>query len=231
MVVWVRVDRCRLPAVVVALGCIGMGGLVVAHPGSARTRASSRLASGPGCVNATMGTSSAQCVRAGHRMPRRRPSFNLSSPGTVVRSSAVFGDRVFLNAEEGVALANGDNAQYPALPTDGGRVWRIDGPPLHVDAADGPEALGSVGIAGPRAFFAYGSAVVDVTIDRGRTWWETYLGQDVVAVLPSYLNKLVAYVEPSLSNQHLNPAVTWRYVSRDGGRHWRHSTQFAGIPG
>src|ERR1035438_6679484 len=117
MVVWVRVDRCRLPAVVVALGCIGVGGLVVAHPGSARTRASSRLASGPGCVNATMGTSSAQCVRAGHRMPRRRPSFNLSSPGTVVRSSAVFGDRVFLNAEEGVALANGDNAQYPALTT------------------------------------------------------------------------------------------------------------------
>jgi hypothetical protein len=87
-------------------------------------------------------------------MPRRRPSFNLSSPETVVRSSAVFGDRVFLNAEEGVALANGDNAQYPALTTDGGRVWRIDGPPLHIDAADGPEAVGSVGIAGPRTFYA-----------------------------------------------------------------------------
>jgi hypothetical protein len=79
--------------------------------------------------------------------------------------------------------------------------------------------------------FAYGSSVVDVTTDRGRTWWETYLGQDVVAVLPSYRNKLVAYVEPSLSNEHLNPAVTWQYVSRDGGRHWRYSTQFAAIPG
>jgi hypothetical protein len=30
---------------------------------------------------------------------------------------------VFLNAEEGVALANSDNVQYPALTTDGGRVW------------------------------------------------------------------------------------------------------------
>lgn len=122
MGVWVSVDRCRLPAVVVALGCIGVGGLVVAHPGSAPTRASCHMASGPGCVNATMGKSSGQRVRAGHRMPCRRPSFNLFSPGTVVRSSAVFGDRVFLNAEVGVALANGDHSQYPALTTDGGRV-------------------------------------------------------------------------------------------------------------
>jgi hypothetical protein len=34
-----------------------------------------------------------------------------------------------------------------------------------------------------------------------------------------------------VSSQHLNPAVTWQYVSRDGGRHWRYSTEFAGIPG
>jgi hypothetical protein len=170
-------------------------------------------------------------VWAGHRMPRRRPAFTFSPPGTVVRRSAVFGNRVFLNADEGVALANGDNAQYPALSTDGGRVWRIDGPPLHVDAADAAEGVGSVGIADPRTFYAFGSSVVDVTTDRGRTWWETYLGEDVAAVVPSYRNKLVAYVEQSVSNQHLNPAVTWQYVSRDGGRHWRYSTEFAGIPG
>lgn len=29
----------------------------------------------------------------------------------------------------------------------------------------------------------------------------------------------------------LTPAVTWQYVSRDGGRQWRYSAEFAGIPG
>ena len=163
-------------------------------------------------------------------MPARRPPFRLSRPGSSVPVSALFGDRVFLDAREGIALANGDNAQYPALSADGGRTWRIAGPPLHVDAADGAEGVGSVGILGPRTFFAYGSSVVDVTTDRGRTWWETYLGEGVVAVVPSYRNELVAYVEESVTAQ-FNPAQTWQYVSRDGGRTWSYSTDFAGIPG
>jgi hypothetical protein len=231
---WVRVDRRSAVAVAVAvavgLGCIGVVMLVLAHPGSARTSVRSRPASDGGCVSEAAMATSPQCLRTGHQISRRRPPFRLSPPGSVVRSAALFSDRVFLNSAEGVALANGDNAQYPALSTDGGRVWRIDGPPLHVDAADATEGVGSVGITTPRTFFAYGSSVVDVTTDRGRRWFETYLGAEVVAVVPSYRNELVAYVEQSVSNQHLNPAVTWEYVSRDGGRHWRYSTEFAGIP-
>jgi hypothetical protein len=96
----------------------------------------------PGCVNNPSAATGPPCGLEGHRMPRRRPPFTVSRPGTVVPSSEVFGDRVFLSAEEGVALVNGDNAQYPALSIDGGRVWRIDGPPLRVDAADGAEAVG-----------------------------------------------------------------------------------------
>jgi hypothetical protein len=46
-----------------------------------------------------------------------------------------------------------------------------------------------------------------------------------------YRNELVAYVEQSVSNRHLNPAMARQYVSRDGGHDWRHSTAFAGIPG
>lgn len=227
----VGVHRRSILAVAVALGCVGVGVLVTAHPGSARTNVGSRPASDSRCVTQGSVATRPQCLRTGRRMPRRRPPFRLSAPGSVVRPSALFGDRVFLNTEEGVALANGDNAQYPAVSTDGGRVWRIDGPPLHVDAADGAEGVGSVGIIAPRTFFAYGSSVVDVTTDRGRTWFETYLGEDVVAVVPSYRNELVAYVEQSVSSQHFNPAVTWQYVSRDGGRHWLYSTEFAGIPG
>ncbi len=223
---WLRIDWRKVLAVAVGLSCVGVGVLVLAREGSARTTATS-LPVRAGCSV----TASPECRLDGHRMPRRRPPFRLSAPGTVVPSSQVFGDRVFLNGREGVALANGDNAQYPALSTDGGRVWRIDGPPLHVDAADGAEAVGSVGIAGPRTFFAFGSSVVDVTTDGGRSWWETYLGDDVVALVPNLPNELVAYVERSVSNAHFNPAVTLQYVSRDGGRQWRYSTDFAGIPG
>ena len=228
---WMGINRSRVVAFAVGLACIAVGALLLARPGSAHTTGSSRPASGGGCVNNPSVTTSPQCVRTGGLMRRRRPPFKLSPPGSVVHSSALFGDRVFLNAEEGVALANGDNAQYPALSTDGGRVWRIDGPPLHVDAADGAEAVGSLGIVGPRTFFVYGSSVVDVTTDRGRTWWEAYMGEDIVAVVPGYRNEVVAYVQQSVRNQHLNPAVTLQYVSRDGGRHWRYSTDFAGVLG
>ena len=221
--------RWRGVAVTGGLAGIAAAVLVVVHPGSARTSVSTPRVSHTGCVSDPAVTTEPLCVHTARVIPRRRPPFR--PLGTVVSSSALFGNRVYRNAEEGVALANGDNAQYPVLTTDGGRVWRIDGPPLHVDAADGPEGVGWVGIVGPRTFFAYGSSVVDVTTDRGRTWRETFLGEGVAAVVPGPGTGLVAYVEQSVSNRHLNPAMTWEYVSRDGGRHWRYSTDFAGIPG
>lgn len=162
-------------------------------------------------------------------LPRGRP-FGIKRPGTVVRSTDLFGNRVFANASVGFALANGSSAQYPAVSSDGGRSWKIDGPQVHVDAADGPEGVGFVGVMGPRTFFAFGSSAVDVTADRGRVWWETLLGEQVMAVVPNnFHNELVAYVSQSVSNQQLSPAVTWQYVTSDGGRHWRYTTAFAGF--
>lgn len=225
---WVHVGRWRVLAVAPGLVCIGVGGLALAHPGSAHPKASAVPASQSGCVHRVTVATRPPCLQTGRRLARRPGAVRW---GTGVGSSALFGDRVFLDANEGVALADSGSAEYPALSTDGGRGWRIDGPQLHVDAADGAEGVGSVGIAGPRTLFAYGSSVVDVTTDRGRSWWETFLGEDVVAVVPGYEGELIAYVEQSVSSQHLNPAVTWQYVSRDGGRHWRYSTEFAGIPG
>ena len=227
---WMRFDLRKILPVGVGLACIVIAVLVLAHSGSARTSAKSLPASQGGCVNMDSVTRP-ECVRLGGRMRRRRPPFKLSPPGSVVRSSALFGDRVFLNANEGIALADGDNQEYPALSIDGGRVWRIAGPPLHVNAADGAEGVGSLGIANPRTWFAYGSSVVDVTTDHGRTWWEAYLGEEVVAVVPADDDELVAYVAESVNNRHPNAAVTWQYVSRDGGRRWHYSTDFPGAPG
>lgn len=149
--------------------------------------------------------------------------------GTTVPSSSLFTTRIFANADDGFALANDGQAQYPARSTDGGRIWHIDGPQVHIDAADGAEGVGYVGVAGPRTFFAYGSSVVDVTSNAGHTWWEAFLGEQVMAVVPSVRpGELVAYVQQSVSNDHVNPAVTWQYVSRDGGHQWSYSTALGG---
>jgi hypothetical protein len=163
------------------------------------------------------------------RRMRPRPFTMQPRPGTVVSSSDVITYRVFANASDGFTLANIDSAQYPARSLDGGRTWRIDGPQVHIDAADGPEDLSDVGVAGPRTFFAYGSSAVDVTTDGGRTWWETFLGELVVAVVPDgYGNDLVAYVQEPLASNSIARAVTWQYVTRDGGRHWSYTPMLGG---
>jgi hypothetical protein len=78
----------------------------------------------------------------------------------------------------------------------------------------------------PNEEFAYGTSVVDVSTNAGQTWWEAFLGENVTAVVPGRQG-LVAFVQASVSNAHLNPIVTWQYVSTDGGRHWHYSTSFA----
>lgn len=142
--------------------------------------------------------------------------------------SELFSDRVFANATEGFALANDGPAQYPAISSDGGRSWRIGGPQVHIDAADGAAGVGYVGVAGPDTFFAYGSSAVDVSTDGGRTWWETFFDELVMAVVPGPDGGLVGYVQRPVSNDRPNPAVTWQYVSPDGGRHWSYSTALGG---
>lgn len=85
-----------------------------------------------------------------------------------------------------------------------------------------------MGIVSPNEEFAYGASAVDVSTDAGHTWWETFLGENVTAVVPGR-SGLVAFVQQSVSNKRLDPIVTWQYVSTDGGRRWRYSTSFAAI--
>jgi hypothetical protein len=207
------VDR-QLLAVAVA---IAAGGAAL---GAALTSRSSAQVRGRRAANTH---TPPQHLAAGRLHPRP----GAVPPGTVANSSDLFSDRVFADAADGFALANHGNAQYPARSVDGGRSWEIDGPQLHVDAADGAEGVGYVGVSGPRTLFAYGSSVVDVTSDGGRTWWQTYLGELVVAVVPRN-NGLTAYVQQQLSNTSTSSAVTRQYVSHDGGRHWTYSTALGG---
>jgi hypothetical protein len=158
-----------------------------------------------------------------------RPRLGAVARGTVLGSGAIFTSRVFSNARDGFALANDGNAQYPVRSLDGGKTWRIIGPQFHIDAADGAEGVGYVGVAGRRTLFAYGSSAVDVTTNAGRTWREAFLGELVVAVVPQSSTTLVAYVQQQRNPNRIWPVVTWQYVTRDGGHHWSYTTTLGGL--
>lgn len=157
---------------------------------------------------------------------RLRPRPYAAAVGTPVAGSHL-GTRVFASATVGFSMAGVSSAQYPVRTLDGGRIWRVDGPQFHVDAADGPEAVGHVGLVDARTYYAWGSSVVDVTTNGGRTWWETFMGELVVAVTPGPENNLLAYVQNQVGNNSSH-VVTRQYVSDDGGRHWRYTTVLGG---
>ncbi len=155
---------------------------------------------------------------------------NTRRPGTLVRQSQL-GHRVFVDARHGFALASVQQAQYPAATADGGGTWRIDGPALHVNAAQAPLVVLQLGAASRRTIFAWGGPgggqAVDVTSDDGKHWWRTILGEVVLAVVAAENGQLFAFAQAASGTN--GASVTWVYVSKDGGRHWRYDNRLGGI--
>ena len=148
--------------------------------------------------------------------------FRAIKPGTPVASRRLT-VRVFADAEHGFALVNSLGGKtFPAMTTDGGRVWQIAGPVLHAPAAQGPLAVSQAGVGGPRTYMAYGDgSVVDVTTDRGRHWWRAFLGDEVPAVIAAG-GQLIAFAQEQVpSRSPTLRAVVWVYRSTDGRRVWR----------
>lgn len=141
--------------------------------------------------------------------------------GSVVSSSKL-SVRSLVDAGAGFALASVGQAQYPANTTDGGKTWRIDGPHLHVNAANAPDVVSGSGVVGPRTYFAYGGPgggnTVVVSTDAGKTWWRAYLPGVPMTVEPTNTggkSALATIVES-------NAGHFLAYVSTDGGRHWKY---------
>jgi hypothetical protein len=156
---------------------------------------------------------------------RLRPQSGPSRPGSVVSGKQV-AERIFANGRNGFALGWVSSALYPVSTADGGRVWRVDGPWLYREAADAPAGVGNIGLVLPRTFYAYGPSVIDVTPGGGHEWWQTFIPHGLlVGVVPNTKGYLLALVQQTRRHNH---AVTYQYVSRDGGRHWRYSTALAG---
>lgn len=157
-----------------------------------------------------------------NRLTRRRSPFALIRPGAIVPAREV-DSRTFADSQHGFGLVNVPDGQtYPAATVDGGKTWRVNGPVLHVPAADGAEGVGYTGVASPHSYFAYGSSVVDVTTDGGKSWWETYLGELVLAVVAQHGRLLAVVQRQAATDSQSLRSVNWIYVSSDGGRHWQY---------
>lgn len=155
-----------------------------------------------------------------------RPAHTLK-PGSKLRPPHL-GQRVFTDAKHGFALVDAGQAQYAAATTDGGKTWRTDGPALHLDAAQAPLAVTSLGVAGVKTVYAYGSGqVIDSTRDGGKHWYRALFTGLVMAVVPGLSGHLVAFVDASTSSSS-SSGVTWQYVSKNGGRTWRYDAKVGG---
>lgn len=147
-------------------------------------------------------------------------------PGTRVPGRAL-GRRVFPDASHGFALASVGQAQYAAGTANGGRTWRIISPALHLNAAQAPLAVLSVGASSRRTVFAFGGGqAVDVTRDGGRHWYRALFNGLTMAVVPNPRGHLVAFIDGSSTGGAHGP--TWQYVSKNGGRTWRYDTTVGG---
>lgn len=136
-------------------------------------------------------------------------------------------DFSFATARVGYALAAPGQlpaATYPAVTTDGGRIWRIDGPPLHIPAAQAPAAVRLIGTGSEATAFAYqGGQAIDATNDAGRQWWGTYFDNELAAAASgSSISTLV---------NGLSPEAVWLYTSTDGGRHWFYKSTLPNLAG
>jgi hypothetical protein len=133
---------------------------------------------------------------------------------------------VFANPRVGFAapaLLQAGDATYPLITTDGGRTWRIDGPVLHIPAAQGAIAVGQPGVLGARIYFAWCGGcnmVIDVTPDAGRHWWQAFMPGEVLSVIggPDPRAGLIAIIEGPTTAANGRGASLWVYLSTNGRR-------------
>jgi photosystem II stability/assembly factor-like uncharacterized protein len=166
---------------------------------------------------------------AAHRL--RSHAKGVLKPGSTVKSSAL-GTRVFTGNQNGFALANVKDVTYPAATSDGGKTWKTNGPEFHLPAAQAPLVVTMAGAAKPATDFAWGGPeggnVINVTTDGGKAWWQSSPPGVVLSVIAVRPHKLIAIVQGSATSSGRS-AVTWVYVSTDGGRHWKYNNRLGAM--
>ena len=183
------------------------------------------LSAGAAAASAAHAAAPAPPATITARLIKRQPG--TVKVGTVVPLSGLH-QRIFINKRVGFALGGVGEAQYPAKTTDGGAVWKTFGPALHVNALQAPLSVTQIGVANAHTIYFYGSGqVVDTTGDGGKHWWQAFTQELSAAVVPGIGRRLVWFTQTS-NSANLSNAVTWTYVSSDGGKVWRYTTALGG---
>ena len=190
-----------------------------------RSHSASMLPSSPGTAAST---TPAEDIAGSLMQGTSAGVYKPLTPGAVVPSTEL-ANEVFPDAQHGFALAITDGGQqtYPANTIDGGQTWRIDGPLLHLAAAQAAVAVTQIGAGDDHTAFAWtGGAgnVIDATNDGGQHWWTAFIGDSVVSVAADALGTIwvVASGSPTPSRPPLPPL--WIYRSADGGAHWTYTS-------
>ncbi len=81
----------------------------------------------------------------------------------------------------GLATFPGSTQTYPAISTNGGTSWKVDGPLFHVDALQGASIVASSGVLPPHGayFWARAGNLIWITYDEGGHWWNVVFGAGV----------------------------------------------------
>jgi hypothetical protein len=111
------------------------------------------------------------------------------------------------------------DASYPAISSDAGRIWRIDGPLIHVDALQGASVITNVGSYGRDGAYYWGRGgnVVWVTTDGGSDWWLTGFAYGVDGVTARHGALRTVALGKQLQGGEIEGFL---YSSNDSGHTW-----------
>jgi hypothetical protein len=111
------------------------------------------------------------------------------------------------------------DAAYPAISTDAGIIWRIDGPLFHVDALQGASVITNVGSLGTDGAYYWGRGgnVVWITTDGGSRWWLTGFSYGVNRVTASHGTLRTVALGRQLKGGEIE---SFLYTSNDSGHTW-----------
>jgi hypothetical protein len=91
-----------------------------------------------------------------------RSAWHGPSRAAIGRTAAATQQIVFGLADPGPL----SSVVYPAISTDGGTTWRLDGPCFYYAAAQGPGATNSIGARAPDWAYAWGWGGVFVRVTQ-----------------------------------------------------------------
>jgi hypothetical protein len=117
---------------------------------------------------------------------------------------------------------------YPAISTNGGMTWRVDGPLFHVDALQGASVVASSGVLPPHGSYFWGRAgnLIWTTYDEGAHWWTAAFAAGV-----DDLSSRNGTFEAVVFGAQVRAGAVQRflYVSTNSGKTWKLRRQLADL--